>query len=660
MAPKLKKLLASFDQTNHSGRIRMLVNIAQQNQETRALNELLDALTQLSSYHAKLVLLAAIAIDDKPRIAGLATYPLPAIRVMVLNHTELAESAAEFCTRYFNSPGYLRDHLVTSARRSDRRELIDALINHPRLSDRERAQLLAHGSPAVIAAQLPQLGDLIGSLRPLTRRYPDVVLTELTRRLVESEVGPDRVWLWAASALSELATQQPTALLNLLDEFTPSAGLPGEVRNQMFELARTDSAKFARLLAANPAALGRFFTSRYSSAKPRFRKNLRRALRTMPPAELIPIARAVATTDKTLAALLDALPPNERAEIFGYATDELELTQRVWSPAVLAALPRALRWREATRMSRLDSQTGRTNQLELAAFQSWAEVAETLAEGRRSAIATERGLAWHSELLCAGRDSTAALQGVLDRLPRLANEQDLVHVQVTAALDKLGPNALAGLNLKPLYEYTLARAQAQDASRATLTQLTRVLWLQFCTRVDTPSAAGVLEAIDTLTGAVRSVTLPTGFTTYTAELVVEALAPRIREAARNDQFDLALNLWSALGKRAWHNPVLTKVIERALKVAPQAIHRRALRYWLADPTTRDVRVASLLSSDPSYITFLEVQQVICRYRQDLVRYVLQPHPRGRFGSPIPNTSQSCVDLLMAGYPTSLRSMRTGW
>jgi hypothetical protein len=619
--PDVAVLRFEFELMPHQKRVRRLVGLARQYRSTPTLTTLLDDLTNLSVYHARLVLAAAKAVGDTDRLRSLATHANPTVRIPATLALPFDDDPEKFTRRYLDAPLALRKAILrrVEGRRPD---LIGALIKAP-LADADRAVLLAYAEPATAAAYLADLGDLISNLSAFAKRHPDVLFAELEARLQGPPAKLDQTWAWIAPALAKLVDANPRRLLRLLIEAGPSEGIPSALDRHLGRVAKANPTDFARLLAKASRSPTRPSQSwRQPTPTPRFPKSLRRQLGALPAADRNLLAGRYRDDEHSLAALLDAIAPAQRAETFRAAFAEVNLTNRTFSRSLLEVLPRQLREAEAARIVGLAENSAVANQLAWAPFLA-PEQAKAIAEPRlRAASAVERASAWTALLNSAARSrDREVLAQALSRLPRLANEQDPVRLAVASTLVATSPALLAQVTLEPLLQFSTALIQARDTSGATLRQLQRVAWsLLIQAAGDDRDLTAVLGMLDSLCGpdGVTTVPRPLAVATKAIPKIVATFLPRLRSQTGRDDYRLTFSLWNSLGRRAWDVPELVALIESATMAPADHLRRESAPYWLADPRTRADRVGRLLAADESFAVLSPVQSAICTRRQDLV------------------------------------------
>jgi hypothetical protein len=619
--PTLRALLAEFEKTNHAGRTRRVALLARDHAESAPLAKLLDGLARTSPYHARLALLAATVSGDTDRVHALTEHPNSAVRASALLAMPLEElSAAEFTQRYWDAALSTRRVLRRKATRAKRSDLISALLDEP-LADVDKAALLPYAEPAAAAAYLADVGDLIPNLAAFARHHPSILLDELARRLDVPPPVREETWTWVTPALAELAIAEPQRLLGLLLDHPPAHGLPAGGFAFLAPLAKADSSGLARLLAGSTRA-PTTSPDRSFGRRPRMVKALRPSLRQLPPEDRDLLARRYHHNEDQLAAFLDALAPSQRAQAFAAAFDGINTDSRCWGDYLLSLLPRATREAEARRIAALPENRTVCDQVAWAAFLAPAEADALLKQQLRAGEADERASAWHSLLVGAGRSRDVAVLGtVLAQLDRLTNEQDPVRGAAALSLATISPALLAEAPIEPLRTFAVAVAQAPDSSSATVQALQKLAWKMIEHAAGNGTEIGAwLEMLEILCGPDGVTTVPWRLNLPTAAIpaVVAALMPRMQAQAKRHSFTLAFALWKSLGRRAWPIPQLNALVAAALATPSDYWQRAGAIAWLEPPRYRSERTEALLKIDESFAVLPEVQQVLCRTRQDLV------------------------------------------
>jgi hypothetical protein len=626
----LRTLLTELDHLTHAARTRRVVLLAREQADHPKLAKLMDRLSAASDYHARLVLTAAAASGDVPRITGFLDHSNPRLRAAALHALPLAElPPKEFAAHYVAAPLITRKMLIRKAADAARADLIDAVLALP-LSDADAARLLAHASGERAAERLSDLADVIPNLAAFARSHPDLLLDELARRLDSTPAGQTRAWQWADPALPGLARLRGERLLDLLARHHDR--LPASLARSFSPLLSAAPSTLATLLRVQPDAA---MAQRWSFGPPRLVKGLRRRISALSSDEVAELARAWRHEEAHLTALLAALPPRQRAAVFSHAFAEDDLSSRVWSEGLLQILPRELRQEQARRIAGLADQKSVATQLHWAQWWSVDDAAELIERQLHARDAAERSQAWMALLAnAANSGDLGSLEAALARLERLTNEQDPVRCAAAQALQQVNPDLLSGAHIDGLLDFAEAVSQAADTSSATLAALRSTAW-----RLIAQSAAhrapfdDLLVMLDTLAG-------PDGLTDVPADLalpraaiaeVVAGLLPLLQARAKRHDFRLLFSLWRALGRRAWQQPDLVELVEMALGAPSDHWQRLAAETWLADPSTRAERVGELLARDETFVTLPVVQRALCRSRQDLLDVCYRRTPlKGRF------------------------------
>lgn len=599
-----------------------------------ALNQLLDELASQSGYHHQLALVAASAAGDVQRLGAALRHPSPTIRRLAL---------ANLAREHLPTEEVLVAMLGGSAEdRRDVRRLVnrrgltavaEAVIDDLRseLGDREAGALLPTCTPDTARRLLPELLYAIPNLRSLARRHPTVLLDHVEEELrVLPRRQRDHLWTRINAAVPELALAQPDRLLRLIEEAGPSWVIPRGLGPVLGSVIRFDSARVARLLVKDefveslrwwlPAVLtrnaGRFVAD-----------------------DQVAIARALREHENLFFAWIGSLPPSRRSEVFAGALEDLDTSNRIWSRGFLDVLPHDLRHSEARRILEVRSiRESDAFTLHYTAFLPFAEAQERLTSQLRRTKAEERAIGYNLLISCARRErSPDVMREALGLCTRLQNERDPVRLSAVLALAASPASLFDGGALDLLRPLVQAVLDARDTSPATLHQLNE---LAFKLLVDAAGDAAsrrfqfAFVLLGQLAGPTGSISfprldrlLPRGSETS----LVDSLMTRLEQAAKLDRYQLTFTLTRSLGKRAWPQPGLQRLLEKATTAADDSVVRTALTLWLADPATRSARVALVLAADESTLAVPTVLTTVVRSRQDLLDVLLRTRPlKGRF------------------------------
>ncbi|HEY0639061.1 MAG TPA: hypothetical protein VGD67_15530, partial [Pseudonocardiaceae bacterium] len=338
-----------------------------------------------------------------------------------------------------------------------------------------------------------------------------------------------------------------------------------------------------------------------------------------------------------LVALLRALPPSRREELYEAAVAGTGAERAELGEPLLDVLPRERRVREARRMLGLphlgEDERAR---LRLTAYLPLGEAAPVLAEVTRRTDAEERALGYELLLGCAARTGDAgAVTTTVRGLTRLSNEQDPVRSRVLSALGRLPARLLRPELVPELDRFVTDAVQARDSSHATRTALRTLAVTVIQLRVDSPELVGwAFGALRRLFGH-RTPWLGRLDRTLRRGQEHELFAvvrERLEADAARGELDPVFAVTRALGRRAWGVPRLQALLGGAVATRSTAsTFREATELWLADPGRRGARVAEVLRVDASAVTLHPVWAVLCANRTDLLPVALgRRAPAGRF------------------------------
>ncbi|WBB93448.1 hypothetical protein [Verrucosispora sp. WMMC514] len=583
-------------------------------------------LREQDPYARHLALVAAMATRDAEGIAAAARDPQPSIRGAALTAALRADIPVGDIT---DRSAMERRRVYRSLRRRYAPAVADALISevHAHFGDEEAATLLPACGDDTVRALLPDLEHAL-RLERLVRRHEGPLLERIRERLAAAPPEP-RARIWGDAAAAVLRCD-PAQALDLLERYAPEESLPGPL-DAYGRLAAHDPVRVARLLTTP----GRAAWLRRNVLPPA----LLRRLAVLPTDELVPLASRYREHSRALAALLDAVAPARRADLYDRALSEVDTAMLIPAAEIMEVLPAAIRIREARRVLGLARIQEREAEVRLwSAYLAWPDASAALDVALRSGDADERahGYALLVQAARRSRDPRVVAEMVV-RLSRLRNEQDPVRAAALTALAKVAP-LLTADTVAGLTQLTTDAVDARDASAATTTALSSLAadvlqhhvaepqlreWaLLTIDLVSTGAAVPVLRRFDTV--------LRRGQET----LVFERLRGWIEAGIARGRYGPLFALTHALGKRAWRLPQLQDLLRQAIGPHTLAsVARTAIRLWLDDPRTRSDRVAEVLATDPTAVTLHEVWAIICASRTDLLDQVLKRRPRGRFVEP---------------------------
>ncbi|MER7757326.1 hypothetical protein [Kitasatospora sp. NPDC097643] len=635
-AEAVDHLLAELDPLAYPNRMRRLAawtkGLLRQGGGSEQLRPLLAELDTRGAYGRGLAGVAATIAEDVEFVAARLTDPDPAVSRQALKaaiHLPVADEV--LAAALVDAPAVLRHRLTALVVARGRTALAERLLLSVRQSwgDAAAARLLSACGPETVAEFLPELFLAVAQWRHLARRYPDLVLDEVTRQLDELP-EPVRVAWWGrnGAALAAVAGQRPERVLDLLERHCPTR-LPLPVQQCL-----------GRLLTAAPGRTIRLITPPERAATASIsRSALTRAARLDPP-ELSDLGRAWSTAPLWLARLLRALPPSRREAFYDHATAGRDLSRSELSEAVLDALPRRRAQAEARRMAAQAVERGAGWSVVLAhvAHLPVAEAWPRLLAATRRPAAEDRALAYPLLVRNAARSGRADAVGeLLDELVRLRNEQDPVRAPALVALAAVPPALFTGAAATALGRIATDAVEARDTSwtaREALSRLALGVLREHAVSGEQALVGWALDTLRQLSGTLGSVPLgrlDTVLRRGQEVQVFEALRPWLAAGADKVDHTLTFALAGALGRRARHLPELQELLWEAIQFGNNATVIQAVPYWLADPATRDERVARVLELEPSAAVLRPVLDVLARRRTDLLDTVLaDTPPYGRF------------------------------
>ncbi|WP_067498696.1 hypothetical protein [Actinoplanes sp. TFC3] len=628
MLAATQNLLSALDPLSYPARMRHLAAWAKSDTHAAFVGA---ELREQGPYERGLALVIAMATRDDDGIRGATQDQQPSIRASAISAA--LRTSAESPHRGTSTeipdltdlPAAHRRRIYRTLRSLQAPALADAIFEQVRAAhgDSEAAALLPACSPPTVRTKLPDLEHALNPER-LVRRHPGLLLERTGTRL-EAAAPEHRNRIWANLATAVLQCD-PEAVLGLLERYAPDQTLPGALTAYGKIAAFSPHRVLALLLA--PARAAWLRRTQLSPA-------LLRRLATLPVADLAPLAQRLHDHPRSLAALLDAVAPARRGELYDAALAEVDTAVLVPTPQVIEVLPAAVRIREATRVLGL-KQTRDEEWLVLlwSSFLAWPEAAAALESALRSSDAEERARAYRLLVDAARRSrDPRVVAEVVARLRRLRNEQDPVRAAALTALAGVA-RLLSADTADGLTAIVTDAVEARDASAASMAALSTLAADTLQHHVGEPALRDwALLAIDLISSG-SSVPVLRRFDTVLRRgqehEVVDRLRPWVRAGVDRGRYGPLFALTAALGKRAWNVPVLQAMLREAIGARQEPVVRQAIHLWLENPHGRADRVAEVLNLDSSTVTFAEVWHTLCSTRTDLLDRVLDKAPRGRF------------------------------
>jgi hypothetical protein len=329
-----RNLLTSLDPLPYRKRMNLLAHWARDAPD-RA--EVCAELREQGPYERQLALVAAIVARDAAGIAAAARDPQPSIRGTAIT---AALRAGVLAGEHADRPAADRRRIYRALRRRHAPDVADALITAVRaeFGDEEAAALLPACGADTVRALLPGLEHAF-NLERLVRWHPGPLLDRVRERLAAAP--PElraRIWRSAAGAVLRC---DPAQALDLLERFAPEESLPGPLSAYGI-LAAHDASRVSRLLTApgRAAWLQRMVLP----------QALLRRFAALPSDELALLAGRFREHSRGLAALLAAVAPARRGDLYDRALAEADTAVLIPAAEIMEVLPAAVRIREANRV----------------------------------------------------------------------------------------------------------------------------------------------------------------------------------------------------------------------------------------------------------------------------------------------------------------------
>jgi hypothetical protein len=632
--PLIEALLAAVDPLPYPRRMKLLAVRARELARTGELDSLLVVLRGGDDFEREIGLFLAEVAGQIEAVKAYLDEPNWRLRqraLTVLIRTRSIE-AGTIAAQLTDAPAQVRRQLSRGVRAASASDIADALVDQVRAAfgDAEAARLLPACSADTVARLLPELGHQIGNWAGLARRHPLVVLAEAERQLAElSEAGRVSWWDRHGDGVLGAGEAQPHAVLDVLERFAPATHLPGD-RRAYGVLAVADRLRVLALFTAPERVswLGRTRLPR--AVLDRFGR--------LDSAALVELARRLRDPEHRLAALLDAVPPSRRGELYDAAYAGVVRDQAELSPELLDVLPRQRRIVEARRILGLGNvRDSETRTLEYTAHLDWREAEPALSAAVSRGEPEERALAWELMLACAARTGTpGVVTEVIGRMRRLRNEQDPVRSRALSALAEVQPWLIEPDTAETLRQIATDAMQARDSSSATVRAVSDLGVAVLRQHFGSPPLLGFAQhALHLVFGTDRMPHLPSLDTRLRRGQEAEffaAVRQWLQAGIEHGEYQPLLEIARALGRRAWGLPELQSLLEQAvLRANVSPVVRRAITEWLADPTQRSIRVEQVLDFDSSTVALEPVWDAMSGRRTDLLDRVLSGRsPEGRF------------------------------
>ncbi|KAA0022027.1 hypothetical protein [Antrihabitans cavernicola] len=621
-------LLSHVERISAPARERELALTAHSAAGTPELDALLSELSSRGRYEVNIAIGMA-------RVAGTAEY----LRAMLDSHDQevLARSIAAWLHLDLEPQAILdrlprlsyrtRNTLYRSLRHGNRQAAADLLLPEVRkqFGDTEAARVLPACSSEIVATELPTLDYAIGSWTTISRRHTEVFLDHvdvLAKTTLESDWA--RLWARVAPALRWASLEFPDRVLHLMRQavvYTPVT----QMRAVAAHLARFNPDGVADVVV-DPSGHGTGLVGR----------QLWKALRPLPDDRLASVSRAYPTQYKR--AFLASLPPTPRNAVFDAIHSDPNWPADSTQVSVLDVLPPAERITHARKyLARENISESPDIQFALAARLPWKEAGPTLLEATYLHDPESRGFAYPVYItIAAATRKPDVVYEMLGHLARLKSERDSTRREALRSLADISPHLYSLGSLSHLVEIVRGAVGARDCSTQSRREATR-LASRLLVWGDQSGQSGHIDAAINCLRALSHSADEIDFDDFDRNLpkdaeqsVFEALATRIAQEGRHEEYNTALSLSEGLGKRAWNIPSLELAVLNACNAHDNDVARRAIALTLANRASRDRNGEAILRRDPSTIAIAEMHAWVSTVRTDLVDKVLESPPSGRF------------------------------
>ncbi|MET3805753.1 hypothetical protein ABIB25_002757 [Nakamurella sp. UYEF19] len=627
------RLLAEVEVLSHHERQQRLALLGNRLAGTADLDQLLAALSGLGAYQRQLALGVATAARHQGFVQWCLWQDEPALShrawSIALRHRWIG---ADLLPKVVELPRSLRNLIYRKLRQEVATDLAELLLPlvRSRHGDREAATLLPTCSAPMVGRLLPDLAYAVSSWRAIGQRHPEVLLTFLRLQIAALPRG---VWpsfgARFAPGVAAAAVERPDRAFDLLEVGLFDGSLPPTIANALPLLARRDPSRLLRILLSQRRRW------EIPAGRP-----LWRAMEALDDGGLQEFARLVAAGG-SFQQFLRQVPVARRTRIYRSVVGVQDLAQAHLSIDVLDLLPAADRVAEAERL--LASRSGSEQPVlrrQLRSRLPFGYVQAELFERTAAPEAADRADGYRLLLSAAAatRDPAVVLD-VLRSLTRLRRDQDPVRLAAMTTLAHLPawsfPDAAVG-ELSTIVGDALAAPDCSSATRRTLQGLIQRLLVEGAARQRPALLQFALAEIETISRYQQDLRFPGLRRNLPSDSefgILAVLLPRLEADRRRDDFGVTLALAEGLADRAWTLEPLQRLLFAACASQNDAVVTRAIRLYLADPRTRDVRVEQVWRGDPSTVTIGVVAGAISRRRTDLLTSVLSASLAGRFVKP---------------------------
>ena len=609
-------VIAAVEALSASQRWRHMLALGRRAASEPDIKRQIDALAASPDFYPRLLaLMSSFASGDPAILVDCLTGPSADLFGLAYNVAARRLDDATLAALFPKLPKRRRVSLARACAKAGRTAAIEGAF--AQLGRDDQARLLAYASAQFVEARLG--GELVELLSPddwgrLAARHPALGEAALSGRFAETADPSFHLLAATNAALLRMGCTAPERALALLHVAARRAPLS---RFHYARLTNLYPKQICQLILADaadeppdwPPALMR-----------RIDDEARQALLRLRPAALSPRE-------------FQRLKPESRQRLWPVWTEASRGAEGALPEAIVAALPREERHREARHAWRLPEFAAYpARRLPFLAFLPFDEALREASPFASQPDAELRALA-NAKIVAAGRYEPSRLPAILEHCRAKRNEQDPVRLAMLIALAQLPPSRWQAEHLPAIRSIVDDALAARDCSYPTMTAAARLLMGMAPAHFNfvAPELSRLVERM----GGFYRADLRHRFSDAQTRALAPHVLPLLTTWRARSYTGAAIAFLAGFGERLKAAPELIDFVAGLTADPRRDVAEPALNLLVGvrAGALLDTLVPRLLADDPSWIGTAVVARLLHRQRQDLLTPFLAPRAyQGRFAT----------------------------